>query len=264
MARKARQSRTFSDTHPEFELDPNKMPEPPVSDEGDDNKPEPVSREEFDRVRADLAKANEQNAELLRSALQGQRAPVAKPVEPALPDLKINLDGLPDPAEDKDGFLKGFAQRLGPLVTAAQANAAKLAVASAGAAINADNLIDKAWDMLKDKYPELSKHEDIVETAVRGYTASLQAKNIDPSSYLATNMEQFVKDIATSGQKIIDRIKGLEGEDEESAQEDEGRALEIPGGGTQGTRRNVGKTTHDRPAKFTDELKSVQKELGIF
>lgn len=267
MARKGKQTQQQQSTEPDMDsMLPASMtaPDPePVDDAAD--KPI-ISPEDLAALRQQINDLTQAQTALIRQS--GKPAAPAPVPGPQLPKLELNLDGLPDPAQDAPGFLKGLSQRMGTVITQAQINAAAIATAQANASVARNTAADDAWDLMKEKHPEIAASKHLVAAATQEYIESLGKRGINAQAFLESDTEQFVEDVATGARKMVERVKGLgenndgDGEPADSL-DDAGRTQGIPGGGAQGTGRG-GKKAPAKPALFTDEIKAAQKELGMF
>ena len=260
------QEKTIHPDPEQFALDPTKSGQvPPVQDEPEADTerpaPGPTPAEAAALRRAEAAERS--SSELLSTVTALARpVPVAQP-QPKLPDVTLDLEGLPDPASDKDGFLKGLGQRLGTTVGQASARAAETATRQAQGMIQQQQLLDSTWGRFRSEHSDIAQHEEIVEAAAKRVSNGLRSRGIDPETYLGTNQDQFLESLAAETTRTLNRIKGLnEDGTDPAANEDDGRDGVIPDRPS-GTRRGT-KPGRETPSLFTDEIKATQKALKLF
>lgn len=252
--------------HPDFgqDLDPTRSGQtPPLdADNGGDDKPKTVTvtQEQWDQIQSDIKAGREEQSRLLATVLQGRAAPVVANQEP---DVSLDLEGLPDPAEDRDGFLKGLTGRLSDTLKTATTVITRRVTNNVAAPLQQQSNLDKAWVDLKDRYEDLGEHEDVVGIAANKIVAGLSQRGINANAYLVQNPKQFVDDVAAEAHKTIDRIRGHDSRDTGADSNDDDGRSSVHGGGAGGTSRG-GRKGKDIPALFSDEIKAVQKKMGFF
>jgi hypothetical protein len=207
-----------------------------------------LSQEQFDALisRVNVAQENDYAAQFGEVIEQSQ--PQYEPVR--LDQLMANL---PDPARDPDGFKQGLGQ------AAAQLQQQTIqAVQNQNAATN---LIDEAWRLMQQEYPEVAAYPELVELATTRERQALAQRGIDFRQVLAGNMEGAVAAVAQRAEASINRIRGIEGD---GSGADIGRADVLPGGNLRAPTRPGQRQPTDQTGGLIDELKKIQHELGIY
>jgi hypothetical protein len=169
------------------------------------------------------------------------------------------LANLPAPQQDFDGFKKGLAG----VLAGGRDMILNEARQTSGQVAQVNRSFDDAWGDFKERYPELSQYEDLVADASRREFEDLRGRNLDPSLVVSQNLEGFVDSIANRVQTTVNKVRGLKAEDPMDVSNDYART-EMVGGGNPG-RRVPGKDNRaDVPSSLVDDLRKVQRELGIY
>lgn len=165
---------------------------------------------------------------------------------------EIDFSQLPDPRTDFEAFQQAFA--------AHQAHREQLLLGTVQSQISTaqqqQEMVNDAWAMMREKYPELADQNELVQMASTREQEALRARGLDPMAVLAQNMEGAVDAIATRAMASLNRIRGIR----EDAGDDAGRT-EMVSGGSPRPRQPAPK---EQPGSFVDELKKAQRELGIY
>ena len=258
---------------PEFTLDESRMPEDPnptaaeADGDGDGGEKKAAVKDpavtelqhQLDELRrmntATLASLAARPVTVVQPAGEGGSANAAP---------SIDFEGLPDPTVDREGFLKGATQRMQTAVAGAASKVIEDArQVAARQTANADK-INGLWAEFQEKYEDLGEFTDLVQVAAERTARKLQSRGLNVETYIDTNRDGFLEDIATDVRKTVNKIKGLdENGNTQGGDDDEGRAV-VAGGNSGGTSRGTKKPGGEKPSLFVNELKSIQKELGIF
>lgn len=245
------------------------MQEPPLGQERDEKidsqaaNPQAVTVEQFAALQAQLNSLGETNRLLTTQLLTGRPSTADQRQSATSPEVSLDVNGLPDPSQDRDGFLRGLAERLGKTVTQVQESAVQRATAAATAAAGQHDSVNRAWARLQQKYPDLADHTDIVQLAAGQFSNEMQAKGLDPQAALAGDMEAFVDSVASRATRTINKIKGLTDDGQPASRLDDNGRADVHGGTGSGTTRGTSKAA-DKPARFTDELKKIQQEMRLY
>lgn len=254
------------DTEPVFTLnlpdDPNEGTAVEAEGEGGEKKPVAAKQEDVDSLKAQIAELKRQSNDQLAAVLQTLRPQVGQGDKSAAVPT-INFDGLPDPATDKDGYLKGVSDRLNKAVQGAAEQAATRANDEARRLADQQAKVNGLWTDFQDRFTDLKEYDELVNIGASRVAGRLRAKNLDVSQYIDTNRDQFLEDVAVEVRKSLKKFGVQPGQTSEDDPDDTGRTAVLPAGG-QGTSRGAKKTGGEKPALFTNEIKQIQKELGLF
>lgn len=211
------------------------------------------------------------------SAVQGSVAPAQgpAPIDPRM--LQVSMDGLPDPAEDKDEYNRQLGLRINA------ANAARDAwlqqqIAQQQQASDLGSMLQRAFD---EKYPEWSEYGKLVETVAQEVAMDLKTRGVDPSHYMRVSTEQYIDDVAKKLEANYGRL--IEEDDEDPSEgpvptptqlatgqqpartadhlNDTGRTAGIMGGRESGGSPTPGKPA---PGDMMADLVAVQKRLQLY
>lgn len=252
------------DTEPVFTLNLPDEPEKdtPADGKGGDDEVITAKQEDVDDLKAQIAELKRQSNDQLAAVLQTLRPQVGQGEKPAAVPT-INFDGLPDPATDKDGYLKGVSERLNKAVQGAAEQAATRANDEARRQADQQAKINGLWSDFQDRFTDLKDYDELVNIGASRVAGRLRAKNLDVGQYVDTNRDQFLEDVATEVRKSLKKYGVQAGQATDADDGDEGRTAVLPAGG-QGTSRGTKKAGGEKPALFTNEIKQIQKELGLF
>ncbi len=170
-----------------------------------------------------------------------------------LPDLSQ----LPDAARDPDGFRNGLAQLLG----AAREELVHVAQSSAQSHVQQTSVLDDAWNMLRENYPDAGAHPDLVQMAASREMEALRQRGLDPMLVISQNPSGFVDTVAGRTMSTINRVRGLSDQEASDADSNFDRTEMISGGSP---RPGAPRQPAAKVSNLTDELKTIQRELGIY
>lgn len=236
----------MSEVHQDMDLgfgpDPVKPEEAPLPVPGNVT----LSQEQFQELLTSLGK--QRQTEDYAAAITGQPF-----VQQGLPP--VDLSQLPDPRVDYEGFRNG----LGQMLTGARAELIEHSRQVAVQVQERTSLVDQAWTLMQERYPDISVHSEIVQMAAQREMDDLRARGIDPIAVLSNNMDGAIEQIANRAGATIGRIRGLQsGDDDGSADR-----TDVLDGGSPAPRRS-GSQRGSVPTSFVDDLKKMQRELGIY
>src|SRR5690242_8385065 len=100
-----------------------------------------ITREQWDEMMTAQREESARNRALMEQLLNPLNS--APQVVPELPPVAIDIDGLPDPAFDKDGFLKGLGARMSDTVKQIEARVTAKADQTVRSAQTAQQKIDE-------------------------------------------------------------------------------------------------------------------------
>jgi hypothetical protein len=207
-----------------------------------------LTQEQFDSLisRVNVAQEND---------YASQFGEVVEPAQPQYEPAQLDqlMASLPDPARDPAGFKQGLSQAAVQLrqetIQAVQNQTAQV------------NLIDEAWRLMQQEYPDVAAYPELVELATTRERQALAQRGIDFRQVLAGNMEGAVSAVAQRAQASIARIRGIEGDGSEA---DIGRADVLQGGNLRAPVRPGQRQAAEQSGGLVDELKKIQRELGIY
>lgn len=205
----------------------------------------------FEQVQALLQSLGQQRQQAdYAAAISGQAVP--EPV--GLPE--INFDDLPDPRTNFDAFRQEFAARQ----NAAYAEVLNAAETRFAAAQNTNDLLNDAWAMMRERYPQLDENDDtrqLVAQAREREIANLAARGLDWQAAVRANMEGAVEAVAQRAMTSLNRLRGVQPDAEP---EDAGRTDMLSGGNSRPSRP----AAPPKQASFVDEIKAIQRKEGIY
>lgn len=210
-----------------------------------------LSQEQFDALLQRLHGSQERDyADALGEQVQFDQQPQA------LPPL-VDLSQLPNPQQDPQGFTRGLNEVLNQAGGQLMASARQAAVEQQ----NQASVLDTAWSMFQENYPEAAEHNELIQLAASREMDALRARGLDPMAVLANNMEGFVDTVAQRTMASINRIRGVSADEADEA--DNARGEVLAGGTPRPSRPNAGRE-QGKPSNLVDELKSIQRAMGIY
>lgn len=242
-----------------FEIDTSKMHDPALDQvEDQEQEDQPLTREELLAVleQQNKDRAAEQQRWEAMFARQGQ--PQRQETQQEQP--AIDVTGLPNPAVDYEGFMKGFAERTGQAIARIREGAIREATGLADQRLTQAQVLDNAWVTFQKAHPDLAEHPELVETAMRRLREETEMRGGDLMQILATNPDAVVETVAERVGATVQRIRGFKQDDGEEAS---GRTQMVDGRGRTSGGRRQAKEDAQAPG-LADQLKAAQKELGIF
>lgn len=242
-----------------FEIDTSKMRDPALDQvEDQEQEDQPLTREELLAVLEQQNKDREAEQRRWEAMFSRQGQP-QKPVQPQ-EQPAIDISGLPNPAVDYEGFMKGFAERTGQAIARIREGAIREATGLADQRLTQAQVLDNAWATFQKAHPDLAEHPELVETAMRRLREETESRGGDLMQIMSTNLDDVVETVAARVGATVQRIRGLKQDDGEEAS---GRTQMVDGRGRTGGGRKLAKEDAQAPG-FADQLKAAQKELGIF
>lgn len=181
---------------------PNFMPEAIL--ETEDEPAEEQHQEQSSGLTADqlkdiLAEQRQANVDALRQVLQGPQRGVPLQEDDPLAglDLRVDVEGLPHPAGDLNGFLQGLQERQGKVFKNALAQAVTQATTRAAQTAHAvatdQSVQDRAMDMIKDAAPDLD--DDVIQFAAQQVANQYRERGMDPMAALRSDVQGVSQEI---------------------------------------------------------------------
>ena len=196
-------------------------------------------------------------------AMMGLPAPtIATPAAPKSPN--IDLSGLPDPLEDRDGYNKGIAERVQSAITDGISTHAAAERTRHATAASRDERIGVLWGDFSNTYPELAANEEWVEFAASKVAKRAKARGLDVEKYMFGNSEQFMEDVAAEIGKVFKPDTSNDGSDKNADTNDSTPSRTggmFGGGGSTGTDKKVKKAKGD---DMLEVLAKEQRAMGIY
>lgn len=266
-------SKSEKTVQPEFTLDESRMPDDPnpaaaeTDGDGDGGEKKAVMKDPaVEELKQQVSELRRMNTATLAS-LASRPVTVVQPASGdggSASQPSIDFEGLPDPTVDREGFLKGATQRMQTAVAGAATKVLEDARQAAARQTASADKVNGLWAEFQEKYEDLGEYTDLVQVAAERTARKLQSRGLNVETYIDTNRDGFLEEIASDVRKTVNKIKGLdENGNSISEDDDEGRAV-VQGGSAGGTSRGTKKPGSEKPSLFVNELKSIQKELGIF
>ncbi len=167
----------------------------------------------------------------------------------------FDLSSLPDAARDPEGFRTG----LGTLLSNARDELAQFATQQAAGHVQQTSIMDQAWEMMQRDYADAAAHPELVQMAATREMEALRARGLDPMAVIAQNPEGYVESVAARAMSTINRVRGFS---EQSAEDGGNDRTDMIQGGS--PRPGPAKQPAPRGSNLVDELKTIQRELGIY
>lgn len=201
----------------------------------------------------ETARLNEQLLDRVDRLVAGVPAHSGGDVErrsdaPALPELK----DLPDPAKDPQAYAAAMRDFVVGTMKAANDQSSRQQ--------DAKGKVNQVFESFKSEYPDLAKHEPIVESMARKEIERLKASG-DPVQAMLRDPAGFNARVARSTEDYLEKnfpaAKGGEGEPGKEATRT---------GGVKGGSTAKGSATKDKakPSSFLAEIKESQTAMGLY
>lgn len=267
MARKSQaQADPQADTQLEFPVEMFGMHMPPDPREANpDTTPKPdasqpqmvtISKEQLDEL---LAAQRDGIRDILTGAGPRQPQPGSPAVEPT---FELDLNGLPDPAQDREGFLKGFAERTGKMIGVVRKQTLEDARNTATDVATQQRVVTEAWQDLSERYDDVAPYKAIVKAVADDYAAELRAKGVDPGQEIMSNTTRYVDEVGKRTRSMVAELRG-EASDNDAPPE-ASRTGGIITDRANGTGRGTRAPQRQQTTSFIDEIKTLQAKSKIY
>lgn len=245
MADKQEQDELFPDFS--FDGDNEEVDDENESDDNDSGSEEGgESGDKEDLEKAELKKRIEQQDkrfdEIMTTMLRNQQSQQPDAVEDQFKEMDV-----PNPVDDPDGFAKAVQHNADMRV--------KREIANVEARQRETESSSKIWNQFEEKYPELAKHEDIVEAVSGKIAKDMTAAGVDFRNYVATDPERFFDKVAERMNSLIAGLSGPGSADRTSG-------LVGSNGGKKPKKR--GNPDDSDGDSLIDDLKSMQVKSGLY
>lgn len=192
-----------------------------------------------------------------------ERTAPAQQATQQLPQVKVDLSGLPNPDEDWEGYNKGLQER----INAAQQAAVHQVQTTVTAQFEQRTAIDRLWSGFREKYPEWAAYEPLVESVSRRVVSEAENRGVDLERYLFSTSDLFYGDLEKALKAGYGKLleEGEEGEEEGDDQD-----TREPDGRTSGLDGPLGAVRHGKSKEPTkgpsmlDDLAKVQRSMGLY
>lgn len=220
-----------------------------------------MTQEQFDKLIADQNEERKRNQEMWSRVLTQPTQEQTMQEDP----ITVDLNGLPDPTADNEGFNKGLGERMSQAYAKMAERAERKALESVRGVQEGDQLFNNAWNMLGEKHPELKEFPDLVESAANKVYADLRGRGIDPRHAFRNDMENVVENIATKAMDTFNRIKGIENNNTEiDDTSDDGRGTTMLQGKAPARTKPKNKEDNVSQDDFIGSLKKLQHDMHIY
>lgn len=169
--------------------------------------------EKLEAMEARLGQMDSENKRLNALAMQFMTAPPQTVVETGAPGgddeqmpVDLNLEGLPDPTQDAEGFRKGLAKRMKKAIRGVAENvraSIPQPVQVDPRATARDQFYGNLWETFKTDHKELAPFEGELRTVTAQEVAKLAQRGIDVDRYIMANPEGFAADVAKAAEKHL-------------------------------------------------------------
>ena len=245
MADKQEQDELFPDFS--FDGDNEDVADENESDDNDSGSEEGgESDKQEDLEKAELRKRIEQQDkrfdDIMTTMLRNQQTKNPEPVADQFKEMEV-----PNPVDDPDGFAKAVQHNADMRV--------KREIANVEARQRETENSSKIWSQFEAKYPELAKHEDIVEAVSGKIAKDMAAAGVDFRNYVATDPERFFDKVAERMNSLIAGFSGPGSADRTSG-------LVGSNGGKKPKKKE--KSDDSDGDSLIDDLKSMQIKSGLY
>ncbi len=208
----------------------------------------------------------------------GAPAAITAPIAPTM--TEITLDGLPDQAEDPEGFTKGLNARMNESlkanITALTAHQASVAAAAAEQGARGNRLWsdfqESYFDRLEKDLPDTIKDvTPYVETAAKAVAAKATVGVADPAqkarmvdSLMYGTPARFMEDVFTETERVLSPLRAMTGEEAEAAKAAETDANRTGGieGGTGAAAAKGGGLAEQ--GTLVQDIEEIQRATGFY
>lgn len=218
-----------------------------------------MTQEQFDAIINSQNEERKRNQEMWGQLLEG-RAPAVIQQQPAIPQPTVNLEGLPDPRIDPEGYHKGLGERLSQTM----ADMKRVAIAEATNTVSSQqqtvDLLNRAQSRLIERHPDLEAFPEIVEQAANSVFGEMRGRGADPLRILAADMDTIVDNVAERGMNVINKIRG--DNQQQQQKEPANRTTMLANRGTKPARPV--KEDKFEPNDFVSSLQKLQYDQKIY
>jgi uncharacterized coiled-coil protein SlyX len=169
-------------------------------------------------IQTQNARLNDLLASVLARPVGTAEGRVNGPIAPKPPT--VDLAGLPNPAEDIDGFSKALNERLVGAYTAAIDGLNRTLDNRQAAGADTKAQLDELSENFDAAYPDLKDHADEVAEASRKVFMKLKRRGVDPMAYITQDEDGFMEAVATQANTIIAKAAKAAKKDEETETDD--------------------------------------------
>lgn len=218
-----------------------------------------LSKDQWDALNKRLADADRRSNEMFAQLFQGRQAPGDRLATPAAPSLAIDLNGLPDPRDDLEGYHKGLAERLGKTVQDVERHVTDRFTTQARTQSEVDGLWNTAWERFSGTHEDLAAFPELVQIASSQVMDELSQRSVDPMTLLRTNMDDMVGRVAEKTKALVERVRGTVEPDDDGRS---GRTRVMDGSAS----RRGAKAPAAKPAddSWVKSIQKMQSEMGIY
>lgn len=233
------------------------LPDDPNEHVDDQDQNQNTEDDKFATIIEQQNKDREANERRWQQVFRGNRQPERE----TTPDpVNIDINGLPDPRVDTDGFFKGLAERMGKTIGQVRDQATNVATQAATQAAQREALFNNAWQTMQERYPDFKQYPELVETGVSRMLQEFARDGIDPVAALATDMDGVIEQVAAKVNATVSKIKGFQDGDEPD-EETSGRTRMVDG---RSPRTRTRGRDDDSAPDFVSQLKEAQRKMNIF
>lgn len=131
---------------------------------------------------------------------------------------EMNLEGLPDPVTDPQGYAREIAKR-GQEMIASQRNYDAWAANKQKQSADAYQTV---WNKFTKDHPEYATHDKLVQAAATSVIADARSRNLDPNKIILGDTDNFFEDVMKemrdmAGGDTIFKVETDEGDGDEDA-----------------------------------------------
>lgn len=186
-------------------------------------------------------------------------APAAAPA----PEPGLDFSKLPDPVEDREGFMRGLQDQVTGMVTSHDKQHTQQR--------SHEQRLSDMWGQFQTDYPELNEFPEIVEAAVRAEVNRGAARGLTPQQVMFDSSDRLMQRVAETSQKRIGVLKTRftsTDDADEAGESGTRRTADRTAGVSNGTSAaGKGKSSGaDDPSKYGSmigDMKKLQRDSGF-
>jgi hypothetical protein len=104
---------------------------------------------------------------------------------------EMNLENLPDPVTDPQGYAKEIAKRGADMLASQRNYDAWVAQKQK----QSSDALETVWNNFSQAHPEYASHTKLVQAAASSAISAARARGIDPNKYVVGDTENFFEDV---------------------------------------------------------------------
>lgn len=177
----------------------------------------------------------------------------------------VSFDGLPDPVTTPKEFQAALAARMQDAIRNQVSQATTAAVRDQIAPITQKQRVDDLWGKFNKEHEDLSEYPEVIKSQAERIIGAAQARGLDTERYIFADPDSFIREVADGTRSRLEAMGISFGEADDEGPATSGRTNGILGGGTAvPAGSGGGEKGAPKTSTFVDEIKEVQKKMGVF